>query len=36
MREARAAFQIALSINPHLEGLPEIVQELGILHRTLH
>ena len=28
-QEARAAFQIALAVNPHLQGLPELISELG-------
>ena len=37
MREARAAFQVALGINPHLDGLREMIQELaGCMPRTLH
>jgi hypothetical protein len=28
LNEARAAFQIALSINPHLQGLREIIEDL--------
>jgi predicted Zn-dependent protease len=37
MREARAAFQIALGINPHLDGLREMIQELAAcMPRTLH
>lgn len=36
VREARAAFQIALRINPHIEGLGEVIQDLAALPRTLH
>ncbi len=37
MREARAAFQVALGINPHLDGLRDMVRELAAcLPRTLH
>ncbi len=37
MREARAAFQIAQGINPHLDGLPEMIRELAAcMPRTLH
>ena len=36
MREARAAFQIALAINPHLDGLREAVRDLAGFPRTLH
>lgn len=28
-QEARAAFQIALSVNPHLQGLSEVIADLG-------
>ena len=28
-QEARAAFQTALAVNPHLQGLPELISELG-------
>lgn len=28
-QEARAAFQIAIAINPHLQGLPELIADLG-------
>jgi predicted Zn-dependent protease len=28
-QEARAAFQVALAVNPHLQGLPELIEELG-------
>lgn len=34
--EARAALQIALGINPHLDGLREMIRELGCAPRTLH
>lgn len=36
LREARAAFQIALEINPHLEGMREVVDELGQTHQVFH
>jgi tetratricopeptide (TPR) repeat protein len=29
LNEARAAFQVALAINPHLEGLREIIEDLS-------
>ena len=28
-QEARAAFQVAIGVNPHLQGLPELIAELG-------
>lgn len=28
-QEARAAFQVALAINPHLQGLPELIADLA-------
>jgi predicted Zn-dependent protease len=31
--EARASFQVALSINPHLEGLREAITEIGLADR---
>ena len=34
--EARAAFQVALAINPHLRGLAEMVEELRPEPATLH
>jgi predicted Zn-dependent protease len=34
MTEARASFQIALAINPHLEGVREVVSQLGTLPRS--
>ncbi|MCP8938885.1 tetratricopeptide repeat protein [Alsobacter sp. SYSU M60028] len=34
LTEARAAFQVALAINPHLEGLAEAVAELGQMRRA--
>jgi tetratricopeptide (TPR) repeat protein len=34
--EAKAAFQIALAINPHLEGLREVIEELRVPPVTLH
>jgi tetratricopeptide (TPR) repeat protein len=37
LAEARAAFQVALSINPHLLGVREAVEELGATpHLRLH
>ena len=36
LNEARAAFQVALSINPHLEGLREILAELSPGALMLH
>jgi Tfp pilus assembly protein PilF len=33
--EARASFQVALSINPHLEGLREVITEIGLADRGL-
>ncbi|WP_210496223.1 tetratricopeptide repeat protein [Microvirga antarctica] len=36
LNEARAAFQIALSINPHLEDLGEILQDLAPRNLMLH
>ena len=35
-REARAAFQMALAINPHLQGLDAIIAELADADQTLH
>jgi tetratricopeptide (TPR) repeat protein len=36
LNEARAAFQIALSINPHLEDLGEILEDLAPHNLMLH
>ena len=36
LNEARAAFQVALAINPHLQGLREIVQDLSPETLMLH
>jgi tetratricopeptide (TPR) repeat protein len=36
LNEARAAFQVALSINPHLEGLRDILDDLAPQHLMLH
>jgi predicted Zn-dependent protease len=36
LNEARAAFQVALSINPHLEGLRELIGELDPQTLMLH
>ncbi|MGO4570660.1 hypothetical protein [Microvirga sp. 2TAF3] len=36
LNEARAAFQIALSINPHLEDLREILEDLAPQNLMLH
>ncbi len=36
LNEARAAFQIALSINPHLEDLRDILENLSPHHLMLH
>jgi predicted Zn-dependent protease len=36
LNEARASFQIALSLNPHLEGLREIIAELNPSALMLH
>jgi tetratricopeptide (TPR) repeat protein len=36
LNEARAAFQVALSLNPHLEGLREIIRDLNPRHLMLH
>jgi tetratricopeptide (TPR) repeat protein len=36
LNEARAAFQIALSINPHLQGLREIIDDLDPQTLMLH
>ena len=35
LAEARASFQVALSINPHLEGLREVITEIGLADRGL-
>lgn len=34
--EARAAFRLALAINPHLVGVQDVVDELASLGQTLH
>ena len=36
LNEARAAFQVALALNPHLEGLREIIRDLSPQHLMLH
>jgi tetratricopeptide (TPR) repeat protein len=36
LNEARAAFQVALAINPHLEGLREIIDDLSPAVLMLH
>jgi hypothetical protein len=36
LNEARAAFQVALSINPHLRGLRELIAELDPQTLMLH
>jgi tetratricopeptide (TPR) repeat protein len=36
LNEARAAFQVALAINPHLQGLREIVEDLSPEALMLH
>jgi hypothetical protein len=36
LNEARAAFQIALSINPHLEGIRELLDDLDPQLLMLH
>lgn len=35
-REARAAFQVALAINPHLRGLNEIISEIAVGEGPMH
>ncbi|MBV8568319.1 MAG: tetratricopeptide repeat protein [Methylobacteriaceae bacterium] len=35
-REARAAFQMALRVNPHLDGVPQVIAELGEAGESLH
>jgi tetratricopeptide (TPR) repeat protein len=35
-REAKAAFEIALRLNPHIEGLREIVADLSVSSDRLH
>ena len=35
-REARAAFQVALSINPHLQGLSEVIDEIALGEGPVH
>jgi tetratricopeptide (TPR) repeat protein len=34
--EAKAAFQVALALNPHIAGLQDVVQDLAGSIRTLH
>ena len=34
--EARAVFQMALSVNPHLQGLHEVIGELGRVTGVMH
>jgi Flp pilus assembly protein TadD len=36
LNEARAAFQVALAINPHLQGLREIITDLSPEALMLH
>jgi tetratricopeptide (TPR) repeat protein len=36
LREARAAYQMALTVNPHLEGVSEVIAELGKAGDVLH
>jgi tetratricopeptide (TPR) repeat protein len=36
LREARAAFQMALLVNPHLDGVPEVIAELAEAGELLH
>jgi hypothetical protein len=36
LNEARAAFQVALSLNPHLQGLREIIDDLNPQTLMLH
>ncbi len=35
-REAKAAFEIAMALNPHINGIKEIVDELDTDRRSLH
>ncbi len=35
-QEAKAAFEIAMDLNPHITGLRQIVDELAVNPRTLH
>lgn len=35
-REARAAFQVALAINPHLQGLSQIIDEIELGESPVH
>ena len=35
-REASAAFQMALAINPHLQGVAEIVREIAAIEGPMH
>jgi hypothetical protein len=34
--EAKAAFEVALGLNPHIAGLPDVVKDLAVSMRTLH
>jgi tetratricopeptide (TPR) repeat protein len=36
VQEAKAAFEIAMTLNPHIAGIREIVDELGAATPTLH
>jgi tetratricopeptide (TPR) repeat protein len=36
VEEAKAAFEVALGLNPHLDGLPELVSDLSARPRVLH
>jgi predicted Zn-dependent protease len=35
-QEAKAAFQIAMNLNPHISGIRDIVAELSVPRHTLH
>ena len=35
-REASAAFQMALAINPHLQGVAEIIREIAMIEGPMH
>jgi predicted Zn-dependent protease len=35
-QEAKAAFETALKLNPHISGLHEVVEDLAATRRTLH
>jgi tetratricopeptide (TPR) repeat protein len=35
-QEAKAAFEIALALNPHIAGLQDVVRDLAATGRTLH